>query len=105
MPTVPAPRVRAAPDARTRTALVAPRGLDVSVRTPMRQALAAAAERGPEVVVDLSHVEFVDSAALGVLAAQHRELSARGGTLVLAAPRPRVRRLIRATGLRWLLER
>lgn len=87
------------------TPLVAPRGLDVTTSRGMRQALTAAAERSPDVVVDLSYVEFVDSTALGLLAAQHRELTARGGSLVLSAPRPRVRRLLRATGLGWLLER
>ncbi len=85
--------------------LVAPRGLDLSTSGPMRRALEAAAERGPDVVVDLSYVEFVDSTALGLLAAQHRELSARGGSLVLSGPRPRVRRLLSSTGLGWLLER
>ncbi len=85
--------------------LVAPRGLDISNCGPMRRALAAAAERGPDVVVDLSYVEFVDATALGLLAAQHRELTARGGSLVLAAPRLRVRQVLRAAGLGWLLER
>ncbi|MBY8880106.1 STAS domain-containing protein [Actinacidiphila acidipaludis] len=41
---------------------------------------------GARVVVDLSGVDFADSATLHILLDAHRDLAARGGLLVLAGP-------------------
>ena len=51
------------------------------------------AEGRAAVVVDLAGVNFLDSSALGVLIAAHRELTEAGGGLRLAAPRPQVRKV------------
>jgi anti-sigma B factor antagonist len=48
--------------------------------------------------VDLSGVEFLDSAALHVLVAHRRSLERRGGTFTLARVPPIVHRLLRAAG-------
>jgi anti-sigma B factor antagonist len=60
-------------------------------------ALAAA---GPaRIVVDMSAVEFCDSTGMNVLLAAHRLAAERGGELVLAAPRPALRKILEVTGL------
>jgi anti-sigma B factor antagonist len=51
------------------------------------------------VVVDLSEVTFVDSMGLRTLVTWHRSVSAAGGQLVLAGPRPAITRLLATTGL------
>jgi anti-anti-sigma factor len=62
-------------------------------------ALRAAAARGGPVVVDLGQVEQLDSAALGVLLAVHRDLGQAGAGLVLRGAGPRVQRTLRISGL------
>ncbi|ADB35364.1 anti-sigma-factor antagonist [Kribbella flavida DSM 17836] len=50
-------------------------------------------------VLDLTEVEFMDSSGLGVLVGAHKEATAQGGTLILAAPHPRVAKILRITKL------
>ncbi|GGS38580.1 MULTISPECIES: STAS domain-containing protein [Actinokineospora] len=49
--------------------------------------------------VDLSQVEFMDSAGLRVLVAARKQAEDAGRTLRLRAPHERVRRIIEITGL------
>ncbi|MBA9002289.1 STAS domain-containing protein [Thermomonospora cellulosilytica] len=56
-------------------------------------------DRAERVVVDLGGVGFCDSTGLNVLLAAHRDLTAQGGSLALAAPTPTVRRILQVTGL------
>ena len=51
------------------------------------------------VVVDLTQVGFIDSVGLGVLIGALRRARAGGGTLVLAGPNARIRRILDITGL------
>lgn len=51
------------------------------------------------IVVDLTQVGFIDSVGLGVLIGGLRRARAGGGTLVLAGPNPRIRRILDITGL------
>ena len=53
----------------------------------------------PRVVVDMTGVEFCDSTGMNVLLAALRRARERGGELVLAAPRPAVRKILQVTGL------
>jgi anti-sigma B factor antagonist len=52
-----------------------------------------------EVVLVLTGLGFVDSSALRVVISADRELSERGGRLVLRSPSDNVRRLLEITGL------
>lgn len=52
-----------------------------------------------EVVIDLSQVGFLDSAALGLLMISHRQLQADRRTLILAYPQPTVRQIIELANL------
>jgi anti-sigma B factor antagonist len=56
-------------------------------------------EGQPHVVVDMAGVEFCDSTGMNVLLAALRRVRERGGELVLAAPRPAVRKILQVTGL------
>jgi anti-sigma B factor antagonist len=51
------------------------------------------------IVVDMSAVDFCDSTGMNVLLAAHRLACERGGDLVLAGPRPPVRKILEVTGL------
>ena len=63
-------------------------------------ALAAAIdEAGPDVVLDLSGVEFVDSSGLRVLIDAHQRLADAGGGLRLVALSEPVRRLLEISGV------
>lgn len=64
------------------------------VRDALSDAIAGAPER---IVVDMEHVEFVDSTALGVLIEARSKLGRDG--LALAAPRLDTRRTLEVSGL------
>jgi len=51
------------------------------------------------IVIDLSQVAFLDSAALGLLMISHRQLQADKRTLSLAYPQPTVRQIIELANL------
>lgn len=72
--------------------------LDLYNADEVREALAGAIARSPErLVVDMEHVEFVDSTALGVLIEARAKLGRDG--LALAAPRLDTRRALQVSGL------
>ena len=73
--------------------------LDLYNADAVREALFAAAERGPRrLVVDLEAVRFFDSTALGVLIEARSKLTDRG-SFVLAAPSLETRRALEVSGL------
>lgn len=57
------------------------------------------AEAGPHVVLDLGDVTFIDAAGLGCLVRWARFIRLRGGSLTVANPSRRVRRLMVLTRL------
>jgi anti-anti-sigma factor len=72
--------------------------LDLYNADEVRDALAEAIAGSPErIVVDMEHVEFVDSTALGVLIEARTKLGRDG--LALAAPRLDTRRTLQVSGL------
>lgn len=73
--------------------------LDGTVASQVKaQCIAAAAGRPLMLGIDLSRVEFMDSAGLGALLACRKHVTALGGSLGLIAPRPLILRVIEATG-------
>ncbi len=62
-------------------------------------ALAAVAAPGPEIIVDLAALTFIDSSGVAALAHGRREARRAGGNLVLAAPQQQVRRVLAITRL------
>jgi anti-sigma B factor antagonist len=61
--------------------------------------IAAAAQFGPSIIVDLAGLEFIDACGLGMLVRVLKRTRESGGDMCLAAPRRGVRRLLEITGL------
>jgi anti-sigma B factor antagonist len=64
------------------------------VESQVRQALS---DEVAHLVIDLSAVDFVDSAGLGVIVHTYGLMSEKGGTLRLCGVQPRVRSLLQMT--------
>jgi anti-anti-sigma factor len=74
--------------------------IDVATAPALRERLAALLRLRPGLLVlDLSEVGFCDAAGLAVLIGTQRRATLLGATLRLAAPRPQVAKVLRATGL------
>ncbi|MFG6295706.1 STAS domain-containing protein [Streptomyces rochei] len=58
----------------------------------------------PRVVIDLGRVTFMDSSGINVLIAAHKDLTAAGGWLRLAAPTTAVLRVLQLVGVDQLIE-
>jgi anti-anti-sigma factor len=82
-----------------------PERLDVSTVGAVRDALTCALAANPtgDVVADVSAVEVVDAAGLGLLVSTHRACARLGGRLVLVDPQPRLLRLLAVTRLHRVL--
>jgi anti-sigma B factor antagonist len=61
--------------------------------------ITAAAVYGSWVIVDLTGLDFIDAAGLGVLVRASARARRNGGELLLAAPQELVRRVLAAAGL------
>jgi anti-sigma B factor antagonist len=60
---------------------------------------------GSSVVVDLSHLTFMDSSGISAMVVARNRLNAAGDELVLTRPRPIVRRALEVVGLAdWVTE-
>jgi anti-sigma B factor antagonist len=76
--------------------------LDLATRAAVRGVLAPLAGF---VVVDLSHVSFLDSCAIGALVGARNRLLAGGGDLRLRAPREFVQRTLTTLGFAdWIID-
>lgn len=74
--------------------------LDIATSPTLRAALIEAADRNEhEIVVDLVHLEFLDSTGLGALIGAHKRASENGGSVRLVAAEGQILRLLRITGL------
>jgi len=73
--------------------------MDISTVTPLRERLFELAASGAPLVVDLERVSFIDSVGLATLVGAANRAAAHGGSLQVACTRPKIRRLVRLTGL------
>jgi anti-sigma B factor antagonist len=74
--------------------------LDLATAPTVRAALSEATEKDKhDLIVDLSHLEFLDSTGLGVLIGAHRRAAERGGSLRLIVSDGPISRLLNITGL------
>jgi anti-sigma B factor antagonist len=73
--------------------------LDLADAAGVATALAAVAAREPQIIVDLAALEFIDSSGVAALARGRRQARRAGGDLLLAAPAPRVLRILTTTRL------
>jgi len=61
-------------------------------------------ERPRRLVLNLSRIEFMDSAGLGLLMGRYRLLRELGGVMVLSSPNPRVMKILRLSGMERFFE-
>ena len=81
-------------------AIVAAAGeIDISTVTRLRDRLFDMAASGAPLVVDLGQVNFIDSVGLATLVGTANRAAAHGGSLQIACARPKIRELLRLTGL------
>lgn len=79
---------------------VALRGeLDITDAAGIAAALAEVAARQPQIVVDLTALEFIDSSGVAALARGRKHARQAGGDLLLAAPQQHVLRVLTLTRL------
>jgi anti-sigma B factor antagonist len=74
--------------------------LDVYSSPNLRQLLLDRIHRGDDrIIVDLEHVDFLDSAGASVMVSALRQATNRNGTLALVQPGDQARRMLRLTDL------
>jgi len=73
--------------------------IDISTVTLLRERLFEVATSGAPMVVDLEQVSFIDSVGLAVLVGAAKRAAVHGGTLQVACALPKIRQLVRLTGL------
>jgi anti-sigma B factor antagonist len=74
--------------------------LDIATSPSLRAALMEAANsNNHEIIVDLTHLEFLDSTGLGALIGAHKRASENHGSVRLVAQEGQILRLLRITGL------
>jgi anti-sigma B factor antagonist len=72
--------------------------IDISTVAPLRKRLFEVAASGAPLVVDLEQVSSIDSVGLATLVAVNRA-AAHSGSPQVACARPKIRQLVRLTGL------
>jgi anti-sigma B factor antagonist len=88
----------------SRTDIVLPARLDVTTVADVRYALGIALDAGVgDLAVDVSHVEIIDAAGLGLLVTTHRRADQIDRRLLLMDPQPRLLRLLAVTRLHRVL--
>jgi anti-sigma B factor antagonist len=73
--------------------------IDISTVIRLRERLFEMAASGHPLVVDLKQVSFIDSVGLAVLVGTANRAAAHGGSLRVACAPPKIRQLLRLTGL------
>jgi anti-anti-sigma factor len=73
--------------------------IDISTVTRLREPLFELAASGFPLVLDLDQVSFIDSVGLAVLVGTANRAATHGGSLQVACARPKIRELLRLTGL------
>jgi anti-sigma B factor antagonist len=71
--------------------------LDLADAASVAVALTAVADRQPEIVVDLTGLEFIDCIGVAALARGRKHARRAGGDLLLAAPQRQVMRVLTIT--------
>ncbi len=90
-------------DATAVVTLSGPLTLGTSLKVADSQVQAAIAEGVSKMVIDLSSVDFVDSAGLGMLVCTYGALNEKSGTLRLCGVAPRVLKLLQLTRTEGIL--
>ena len=80
--------------------VIAIRGdLDIVTSPQLDECLSAAESTHTRIILDLTHVDFLDTSALAVIVGHWKKAEAAGGTLALAGARYRYTKTLWITGL------
>jgi anti-anti-sigma factor len=77
--------------------------IDVATSGQLGDDIAPLVETGPNLVLDLTEVPFMDTVGLGALLATRSAALEHGGSLTVRNPSPAVQRVLDLTGLTELL--
>jgi anti-anti-sigma factor len=83
--------------------ITCPERVSMAKAAAFREAISAAVERAPRVVVDLSSTAFIDSSGLGALVSGLKTSRQAGGDLRIVAPGEQVRTVLKLTNLDRIL--
>ena len=83
--------------------IVCPARVSMAVAASFRDAIGAAVEQAPRVVVDLGPTTFIDSSGLGALVSGLKTCRQAGGDLRIAAAGEQVRTVLKLTNLDRIL--
>ncbi|WP_347487520.1 STAS domain-containing protein [Desulfoscipio sp. XC116] len=80
--------------------------VDISLTDSLREDVdRALTEHGVNrLIFDLTEVDFVDSAGLGVILGRYKKIAAGGGKVYLAGAKPQVKKVLDLSGLPRLME-
>lgn len=83
------------------TLLVVPEGeLDHHLAAGLRREIDTTLDAETRnLIFDFSALTFMDSSGIGMIMGRYKKVQAIGGKLIIAAPRPQVRRIIEMSGL------
>jgi anti-sigma B factor antagonist len=73
--------------------------LDIVTSPQLDECLSAAESTHTRIILDLTHVDFLDTSALAVIVGHWKKAEAAGGTLALAGARYRYTKTLWITGL------
>lgn len=79
--------------------------LDHHSAQKLRREIDSVLDRGAKnVVFDFSGLSFMDSSGIGMIMGRYKRVSKRGGRVIIAAPRPQVKRIIEMAGLTQIVQ-
>jgi anti-anti-sigma factor len=78
--------------------------MDVQGAIAVDKKFSAIAEEKKKVVIDLSHVTFMDSLGIRTLFMNCKTLASRGGDMVLLNPQPNVEKILRTSGVDTVIQ-
>ncbi|PTM53300.1 STAS domain-containing protein [Desmospora activa] len=86
------------------TTLIVSGEVDAFTAPQLREKLMPLCKANREIHLDLSQVDYMDSTGLGVLIGAYKSLCAKKGRLVLTGISPRLKRLLKITGLTEIID-
>jgi len=78
--------------------------MDLATADELRRAIDKKMEgENRHLLLNLSHVSFIDSSGVGVILGRYRSIARRGGRMAIVQPQPQVKRVLEIAGLSRLV--
>lgn len=79
--------------------------LDHHTAQKIRREIDSRIDRGARnLLFDFSGLSFMDSSGIGMIMGRYKRICKRGGKVIIAAPRPQVKRIIEMAGLMQIVQ-